>query len=165
MANDYTSGIYIPGDSFQEIPIPGFIKPTHTYGDTFGDEFHAPTVFELLASTEGGFTQRGVILAGGQGALPTGTVLGQYASGANQYMYGVYNSAASDTGLRVPLGFLRNAVDTGGASSPSGLPATNVAGLLVDRGILNYNVISGLDANAVGLLNGRTDNAVNRFYF
>jgi hypothetical protein len=164
MANDYTSGIYTPGDSYQEIPVPGFIKPTHTYGYTFGDEFHAPTVFELLASTEGGFTQRGVILAGGQGVIPTGTVLGQYTSGANQYLYGVYNASHSD-GSQIPLGFLRNGVDTGGANSPSGLVATNVAGLLVDRGILNYAVISGLDANAITLLAGRIDNAVQQFFF
>lgn len=164
MPNNYTSGIYTPGDSYQEIPVPGFIKPTHTYGETFGDEFHAPKVFELLASTEGGFTQRGIILAGGQGVLRTGTVLGQYTSGPNQYMYGVYNSSHSD-GTQIPLGFLRNGTDTGGTSSPSGLPATNVAGLLVDRGIINYAVISGLDANAITLLVGRLDNAVQRFYF
>lgn len=154
---------YTPGDSYQEITPPSFTKPVHTYGSTFGDEFHAPTVFELLASTEG-WRQRGVTLAGGQGVLPTGTVLGQFTSGANQYKYGVYNSAHSD-GTQVPLGFLRNGVDTGGANSPSGLASTDVLADMVDRGVVNYTVTSGVDANAITALNGRWDKAVNLFYF
>lgn len=154
---------YTPGDSYQEIVPPSFTKPVHTYGSTFGDEFHAPTVFELLASSEG-WRQRGVVLAGGQGVIPTGTVLGAYTSGPNAGMYGVYNSAHSD-GTQTPLGFLRNGVDTGGSSSPSGKASTAEVGEMVDRGVVNYNVTSGVDLNAITKLNGRVDSVVNLFYF
>jgi hypothetical protein len=155
---------YTPGDSYEQIPVPSFTKPTHTYGSTFGDEFHAPVVFELMASTKGGWTQRGVVLAGGAGVIPTGTVLAQYTSGPNQYLYGVYSSGGSN-GLNAPLGFLRNGTDTGGASSPSGLPSANTSGLLVTSGIVNYTVTSGLDSGAITALVGRLDPAVNEFFF
>lgn len=156
---------YTPGDSYPVLPVPSFTDPVHTYGSTFGGsdaQFHAPVVLELLASTEG-YTQRGVILAAGQGILPTGTVLAQYTGGGNQYQYGVYVNGGSN-GLGVPVGFLRNGVDTGGAS---GTPAQQVAGLLVYRGIVNYAVTSGLDANAMiqANLNGRVDAATNVFIF
>lgn len=145
---------YTPGDSYEQVPVPGFVKPTHTYGSTFGDEFHAPTVFELLASTEG-WRQRGVVLAGGQGILPTGVVLGQNSS---TKLYAVYNDANSD-GTQNPCGFLRNGVDTGASG------AANVQGLLVDRGVVNYSVTSGVAGNCITKLNGRVDAAVGLFYF
>jgi hypothetical protein len=149
---------YTPGDSYPKIELPSYAEPTHTYGSTFGDNFHAPAVLELLASTDGGFTQRGVILAGGQGVLPTGTVLAQYTSGPNQYAYGVYSDSGSN-GLNTPLGFLRNGVDTGTVTG------VNTGGLLVDRGIVNVAVTSGLTSTAIVKLVGRQDAAVNRFYF
>jgi hypothetical protein len=155
---------YTPGDSYPVLPVPAFADPSHTYGSSFGDAFHAPAVLELLASTDG-WTQREVVLAGGNGVIPTGTVLGVYASGPNAGLYGVYSAGASDTGLQTPLGFLRNGVDTGGSSSPSGQAATVQLGLMVDRGVVNYAVTSGIDANAVTKLNGRIDNVVSRFYF
>jgi hypothetical protein len=145
---------YTQGDSFPVLPVPNLSDPVHTYGESFGDAFHAPTVRELLFKTEG-YGQRGVVLAAGQGVLATGTVLGQFTSGPNQYQYGKYASGNSD-GTQVPLGFLRNAVDT-----TSGVQA----GLLVDRGVVNYAVTSGLDSNAITLLGGRVDNAVGAFHF
>lgn len=153
---------YTPGDSYPVLPVPSFTDPVHTYGSTFGDNFHAPAVLEILASLEG-YTQRGVILAAGQGILPTGTVLAQYNAGGNNKQYGVYVNGGSN-GLGTPVGFLRNGVDTGGAS---GTPAQQVAGLLVYRGIINYGVQSGLDANAMiqANLNGRYDAATNVFIF
>jgi hypothetical protein len=155
---------YTPGDSYPVIPVPGFTDPLHTYGSTFGDAFHAPAVLELLASTKGGWRERGAMLAPGQGIIPTGTVIAQYtAAGVNQYMYGVYSSSASDPGLQIPVGFLRNGVDTGGTAS--GTPAQAVFGLVVDRGVVNYQVVSGLDANAITKLVGRLDNSVGYFYF
>ena len=155
---------YTPGDSYPVLPVPGLTDPTRTYGSSFGDSFHAPAVLELLFSTDG-YTQRGAMLAGGQGVIPTGTVLAQYTSGANQYLYAPYGGSGASNGLNVPLGFLRNGVDTGGASSPAGIPAQPVLGILVYRGIVNYAVTSGLDTNAQGLLNGRVDNAIGAFSF
>lgn len=151
---------YTQGDSFEKLPVPGFTKPTHTWGETFGDEFHAPVVRELLGSTVG-WRQRGIVLAGGQGILPTGTVLGQKTADKKYY---VYNSANSD-GTQVPLGFLRHAVDTGGTGDPTGLAAADTGGNLVDAGIVKVSVTSGLDSNAITLLAGRKDNASGFFYF
>lgn len=154
---------YTPGDSYPVLPVPSFTDPVHTYGSTFGtdQQFHAPAVLELLFSTEG-YTQRGVILAAGQGILPTGTVLAQYTGGGNQYQYGVYVNGGSN-GLGTPVGFLRNGVDTGG--SASGTPSQQVAGLLVYRGVVNYTVTSGLDTPGIAALNGRIDASVGSFIF
>jgi len=146
---------YTQGDSFEKLPVPGFVKPTHTYGETFGDEFHAPVVRELLGSTVG-WRQRGIVLAGGQGILPTGTVLAQKTSDKKYY---VYVSGNSD-GTQTPLGFLRHAADTG-----VGALSNDQGGNLVDAGIVKVAVTSGLDSNAITVLNGRKDNSSNLFYF
>jgi hypothetical protein len=146
---------YTPGDAYESLPVPGNTKPTHTYGETFGDEFHAPVVRELLASMIG-WHQRGVVCAGGQGILPTGTVLGQKTSDKKYYVYASGNS----NGTQVPLGFLRKAVDTG-----LGALSADTFGNLVDAGKINTSVASGLDSNAITVLNGRTDAAVGVFYF
>lgn len=37
-------------DSFEFDPVPSYTKPTHQFGRSFGDEFHAPSDDELLAS-------------------------------------------------------------------------------------------------------------------
>jgi hypothetical protein len=97
-------------DSAEFDYTPGFTKPTHEYGTPFGDEFHAEAVQELLLSISAGYTQRGVTLAGGQGLLPTGTVIAKH-SGSGKYF--VYQSGATD-GRQTPLGVLRDARDTGG---------------------------------------------------
>lgn len=147
-------------DSTPNLPVPGYTKPTHTYGDVFGDEFHAENVPELLASYAG-FTQRGVTLAGGQGYLPIGTVIGQVTATKK---YKVYASGNGD-GTQNPLGILREAVDTGGASSPSGSVATDKLGNMVVAGILNYVYMSGADANAITKLAARVDTVNNWFFF
>lgn len=149
---------YTPGDSFEQLPVPSFTKPTHTYGETFGDEFHTPVVRELLGSTKG-WRQRGVVLAGGQGILPTGTVLGQRTSDKK---YVVYKSGNSD-GSQTPLGFLRHAADTGGTGST--IAATDVLGNLIYSGVVKTAVASGLDSGAITALNGRTDAAAGFFIF
>lgn len=143
---------YTPGDSYEQLPVPGFTKPTHVWGDTFGDEFHSPVVRELLYSTVG-FRQRGVILAAGQGLLPTGTALGQRTS---DKQYVVYKSTNSD-GSQVPVGFLRKAVDTGGTGST--IAATAVQGNLVYTGAVKQSVTSGVDTNAITVLKIRQDDA------
>lgn len=146
---------FTQGDSFEKIPVPSFTKPVHTWGETFGDEFHAPAVRELLGGTAG-WHQRGIVVAAGQGILPTGTVLGQKTSDKKYYVYASGNS----DGTQTPLGFLRHAVDTG-----TGGTAVDQGGNLVDAGIVNVAVTSGLDSNAITALNGRKDAATNFFYF
>lgn len=154
-------------DSFEYNYPPGYQKPTHEYGQPYGDEFHAEVVFELLASTAG-YHQRGVTLAPGQGVLPTGTVLARATSNG---LYYAYNSGGATDGRQTPLGVLRDGRDTGGPgyasiaaynaatgyslnasgnvqsfpASPAGKAATTALANLVDRGILNASVVSGTD--------------------
>jgi Bacteriophage lambda head decoration protein D len=160
--------------------VPGYKKPTHEYGQPYGDEFHAEAVQELLLSYAG-FTQRGVTLAAGQGVLPTGCVIARHTASGK---YFAYNSAATD-GRAIPSGVLRDARDTGGVgsaslsaynastngvnpdgitlsgsagtglfpASPGGKSPADCLGNLVTRGILNGNVVSGTDTTNI-LANG-----------
>lgn len=149
-------------DSFEFDYTPGYTKPTHEYGTPFGDEFHAEAVQELLLSMAG-YTQRGVTLAGGNGVLPTGTVLAQNTTTGKYVAY----SAGGSNGTNIALGILRDGRDTGGSSSPSGLAATDCQANLVFRGILNANLISGTDTtslvNGTGLGGGVGSGATGAF--
>lgn len=148
-------------DSFVNDPVPGYTKPTHQFGRSFGDEFHAPSDDELLASYAA-FTQRGVTLCGGIGLVPTGCVLGQHTASK---LYFPADQLATD-GRQTVLGLLREARDTGGAggtlsspsltgtnpsfpASPSGKTAANILGNLVIRGIVNLSLVSGQDRYAL----------------
>lgn len=131
-------------DSFEFDTPPGFVKPTHEYGQDLGsaaykDQFLAPVVAELLKSTAA-FTQRGVTLEGGQGILPTGCVLAQKTSSQK---YHAYAATASD-GTQTPLGILRDARDTGPSASPKDALAN-----LVIRGILDLTLVSGTDTTSL----------------
>lgn len=155
---------------------PGFVKPTHEYGQGYGDEFHAEAVQELLLSYAG-FTQRGVTLAAGQGVLPTGCVIARHTASGRYFSY---NAGASD-GRQTPVGVLRDGRDTGGPgsaslsaynantngvnpdgitlagsagtglfpASPGGKVSGDALGNMVVRGILNGNVVSGTDTTNV----------------
>jgi hypothetical protein len=155
----------MPNDSYEFDYTPGYTKPTHEQGTAYGDEFHAEYVAELLLSMAG-YTQRGVTLAGGQGVLPTGSVIARHTATG---LYFLYQAGASD-GRQTPLGVLRDGRDTGGnggtpggytftgqtpsyTASPAGKVATNALGNLVYRGILNLNVMSGTDT--AGVINGQ----------
>lgn len=131
-------------DSFEFDYIPGYTKPTHEYGTAFGDEFHAEKVTELLQSMHG-YTQFGVTLAGGQGVLPTGCALARKTADKKYYAY----SATAVDGTQNCSGFLRDARDTGGSSSPAGKVSTDCLGNLVVAGLLNLSVISGTDTTSL----------------
>jgi hypothetical protein len=149
----------MPGqDSYEFDYVPGYTKPTHQFGRSFGDEFHAPSDDELLASYAA-FTQRGVTLCGGQGVLPTGCVLAQHTASKMYFQ----NAQSATDGRQNVLGLLRDARDTGGlggstisgvtfsgqtpgfSASPSGKVATNCLGNLVIRGMVNLSLVSGGD--------------------
>jgi hypothetical protein len=158
----------MPADSFEFDQPPGYVKPTHEYGTPFGDEFHAEVVAELMLSMAG-YTQRGVMLAPGQGALPTGCILGKVTATG---LYYAYDGTATD-GRQVALGVLRDARDTGGLgytiaqyntafgtalvaghvvafpASPAGKAPAGQLGNLVYRGILNANLVSGTDTGTI----------------
>jgi hypothetical protein len=162
-------------DSYEFNYPPGFTEPTHEYGQPFGDEFHAEAVQELMLSMAG-YTQRGVTLAAGQGALPTGTIIARHTASGK---YFAYNAAATD-GRQLALGVLRDGRDTGGPGAPtlaaynagtagvnpdvitlagagsvnfpasaSGRAAGDALGNMVVRGILNANVVSGTDTTSL----------------
>lgn len=126
--------------AYEKIPVPGFTSPTDTYVDQ-----------ELLYSTAG-YTQKGVTIAGGQGILPIGTVLGRKTSDKKYY---VYNNALS-TGVEVARGVLRRPVDTSKGDQ---------LGNIVIQGILKNNLVSGADAAALVDLNARQDTVLNTFTF
>jgi hypothetical protein len=157
---------------------PGYIKPTHEYGQPYGDEFHAEAVQELLLSYAG-FTQRGVTLAAGQGILPTGCIIARHTASGRYFSY----QAGATDGRQIPVGVLRDARDTGGGgaaslsaynagtngvnpdgitltggsvvfpASPGGKAAGDALGNMVVRGILNANVVSGTDTT--NIINGQ----------
>ena len=145
-------------DSFEFDPAPGVTKPTHEYGTPVGtsgyqDQFLTEVVQELLASTVA-YRQRGVTLAGGQGVIPTGTVLAQQTSTGLYFMH----DASQSDGRQLAIGILRDSRDTGGGTngpggttvtSPSGKVATACMGNLVWSGALNASLISGTDTTSL----------------
>jgi len=147
----------MPQDSFPFDPVPGFSK-THQFGRSFGDDFHAPSDDELLASYAA-FTQRGVTLGGGQGVIPTGCALAQHTA---TKLYFVADQLATD-GRQNCNGLLRDTRDTGGlGGTPAGVTFTGhtpsyaastgivtptpCLGNLVIRGICNLSLVSGGDS-------------------
>lgn len=128
---------------YEKIPVPGFTSPTATFTDP-----------ELLYSTVG-YTQKGVTLAGGQGILLAGTVLGRVTSTKK---YKVYDNGASD-GTEVARGVLRRAVDTGSAGA-----ADQLANMVI-AGILKLSMVSGADSAALTDLNARSDSVLGTFTF
>lgn len=125
------------------VPAPGI-----TDGPTLTDT-------EILYSTQG-YTQKGVTIKPGVGVLPAGCVLGQVTA---TKLWTVYDDNASD-GTEVARGFLRQAVDAGTSAT-----GARVTGNIVVRGIVKYSQLSGLDANAVTDLNGRSDTVLDAFFF
>jgi hypothetical protein len=98
------------------------------------------------------FTQKGVTLAGGQGLLAGGTLLGR-ATATKKYK--AYSNAASD-GTEVCRGVLRQPVDTSKGDA---------VGNIVVSGILKRSKLVGLDANAVTDLDAREDTVNDIFSF
>ncbi len=125
------------------VPAPGF-----TQKDAVTDQ-------ELLYSTAG-YTQKGVTLAGGQGVLYAGTVLGRVTATKK---WGKYNNSAGD-GTEVARGILRKTVDTG-----TGGTAQDMQANIVIRGILKNSMVSGADANALTDLGARQDTVLGTFTF
>ncbi len=128
---------------YQKIPVPGFTSPTADYTDP-----------EILYSTVG-FTQKGVTIAGGQGVLPAGTVLGRKTSDKKYYAY----SNANSNGTETALGILRRPVDTGGPGSAD--QESNI----VIAGMVKLNMVHGADAAALTDLGATTNTAFGYLKF
>lgn len=122
------------------IPAPGLYKGTH-----FPDD-------ELLVSTEGGFTQKGVTLKSGQGVLPLGTVLARQTSTKK---YVKFVSGGAD-GSGTAVGVLRKTTDTGtDAAAPSFLAN------IVTNGILNLTKVSSANGGTSAILTAFTGSREN----
>jgi len=142
-----------PTPSFPKIPVPSNSGTTKQFG-TGGGPVAAPLDQELLYSTVG-YTQKGVTVAGGQGILPIGTVLGRKTTDKKYYVYATGNS----DGTQTAHGILRNAIDTGSTGAPD--QQANI----VIRGILNLSLVSGADSGALTTLDARTDSILGTFTF
>jgi len=129
-------------NAYPVIPVPGYTK---------GAEYTDP---EILYSSVG-YRQYGVTIAGGQGILPAGTVLGQKTADKKYY---VYDNAGAG-GVGTARGVLRRAVDTGGAG------AADQLGNILVSGMLKLNMVSGADAAALTDLGAVTDTVRGTFKF
>lgn len=142
--------------SFPRIPTPAFNGPVKQFG-VGGGPVAAPIDQELLSGTEA-FSQTGVTVAGGQGILPIGTVLGRKTSDKKYYVYATGNS----DGTQTARGILRNSIDTGVAGTPQ---AVDQQANMVHRGTLVATLVSGADSGAITTLNARVDTILNKFIF
>lgn len=95
---------------------------------------------ELLVSTQGGFTQKGVTLKAGQGELQLGTILAKETASR---LYVKYDNTASN-GAEVPVGVLRTSVNTGTDSAGDRHQAN-----VVLTGILNLALVTAANTSAV----------------
>jgi hypothetical protein len=141
----------LPGGSYVGNVL---VAPSINLVPAFGPGWPAGfTTDQELQSSTAGFTQTGVTLAGGQGILPLGTVLGRNSS---TKLYGPYSSGASD-GTQVPRGILRTTVDTNAGQG------ANIQANMVTAGILNNSLVSGADGTAITDLGARVDTVLNTF--
>jgi len=129
-------------NAYQVIPTPGYTK---------GPDYTDP---EILYSAVG-YRQYGVTLAGGQGIIPAGTVLGQQTANKKYY---VYNNAGAG-GIATARGILRRAVDTGAAGSP------DQQGNILVSGMLKLSLLSGADAAAITDFGAVVDSVRGTFKF
>lgn len=135
-----------PGDI---IPVPSYQEGAFTTDE------------ELLYSTNGGFTQKGVTLKPGQGVLPLGTILAKETASKK---YVKYNNAGSG-GAEVAVGILRKTVDTGATADAPGRQAN-----IVIAGILNLTYVQAANSgalltNGITALGARTSAALGTFTF
>lgn len=130
------------------------------------------TPVELLASNAK-LVQQGCTLAGNQGLLAVGTVLGKVTATGK---YIAYVSSAGD-GSQTPVGVLRTEVDTGLTSAGT---AADILGNIVKGGVLDATVMVGwtgsaftaststagsFDSTAQTALKARLDAATNQLFF
>jgi hypothetical protein len=113
----------------------GNIIPSPNYAENAA----VTTDEELLASTQGGFTQKGVTLKAGQGVLAIGTVL---AKDSVTRKYVKYDNTGTN-GANVAVGILRNSVDTGADTAAPSQQAN-----IVITGILNLALVQNANASA-----------------
>lgn len=126
---------------YAKLPVPSFTSPTATYTDP-----------EIMYSMVG-HTQKGVTLAGGQGVLAAGTVLGQRTADKKYYAYD--NSKAD--GTQTAHGILRRPADLGGPGSP------DQQGNMVIAGIIKLDMVVGADAAAITDLGAVVDTVRKTF--
>lgn len=122
------------------IPAPGYAQSAHTVDD------------ELLFSTEGGFTQKGVTLKPGQGVLLLGTFIKQDPS-SKKYI--------KTTGTDAE-GVLRSTTDTGLTDDAQGWQGNIVLG-----GLLKLSKVSAANSGVTltNVLNAQVNSVIGFFKF
>jgi hypothetical protein len=130
------ASVEYPGNA---IPAPGYAKGGQTIDE------------ELLYSTNGGFTQKGVTLKSGQGVLRLGTLLAQDTA-TKKYV--------KTTDPTKALGFLRQTTDTGASADEQ-----TFLGNIVHTGFLKLSHVQSANSGVTldGVLGGRV-NAVEGFF-
>jgi len=119
--------------------------------DQVGNDIPAAGVFrgqyvmndEILYSTEGGFTQKGVTLAPGKGVLVAGTAL---ARNTQTKLWEKWVSGGAN-GTGTPVGILRKTTDTG--TDPAG--RTYLANVII-AGILKLSKVSSANGGVSNLI-------------
>ncbi len=132
------ASVEYPGNA---IPAPGYAKGGQTIDE------------ELLYSTNGGFTQKGVTLAAGQGVLRLGTLLKQNPTTK------LYEKATTGSDA---LGFLRMTVDTG-----TDVNGQRWQGNIVHTGFLKLAHVQQANSGVSldGVLGGRVNEVEGFFKF
>jgi hypothetical protein len=115
---------------------------------------------ELLYSTNGGFTQKGVTLEPGQGVLLLGTVLARKTSTKRYVKY----AANGTDGANEPLGLLRQTTDTGLVTVAQDANVQKWQGNIVETGLVKLDRVTAANPGLTlaGVL-GRV-NAVEGFF-
>jgi hypothetical protein len=142
--------------AYPRIPGPSAGTSAKQFG-VGGGPVAAPLDQELLSGTEA-FSQVGITVAGGQGILPIGTVLGRKTADKMYYVYATGNS----DGTQTARGVLRNGIDTGVSGTPQ---AVAQQANMVIRGTLTNSLVSGADSGAITTLKARTDTILDKFIF
>lgn len=128
-----------------EIPAAGINRGPYVVND------------EILYSTEGGFTQKGVTLAAGQGTLVAGTAV---ARNTSTKLYVKFVSGGAN-GTGTPVGILRKSVETG-----SDVNGQKYLANVIVAGILKLSKVSSANGGTSALLTplGATENAAFGFF-
>jgi hypothetical protein len=113
---------------------------------------------QIWSNYDEGALIKGATLKGGQGILPAGTVIA-HETATKKYV--VYNNAGSG-GAQVAKGILLERTDTG--LSAAGTSADCAANIVLG-GSMKLSALSGLDAAAITVLNGRSDAERDAFIF
>jgi hypothetical protein len=114
----------------------------------------------IIKSTAGGMPVRGGTLAGGQGIIPAGCVLGYRSTERKFYVYDNAASTGEETAVAIYLG----PYDANTGTAAAGTSTDQLVRLAFPGfGELYSSALSGADANAITDLGARVNNDFDSF--